>query len=64
MKWIYSKEVDDDIRTCNICKLSQIKTKDGDWAVYLTYARIEQSFKCTMLGIREECSHTPEEDSE
>jgi hypothetical protein len=51
------------IRTCDICKLSQIKTKDGDWAVYLTFERVERACECMQNGIKEECIHTPEEES-
>jgi len=60
-EWRFYKEDGYDLRECNKCKLSQVKTKDGDWAVYFTYARIEHAFDCWINDIAEECTHTPDE---
>ena len=63
MVWIYKQEDGYEIRTCDICKASQVKTDDEDWAVYLTYERVLQSHKCFIDGIIEYCFHTPHPDS-
>ncbi len=64
MTWRYHKDGELDIRTCDICKLSQVKCKDGEWAVYFTYERVEKCMSCWMFKIEESCIHTPEQDSE
>lgn len=64
MAWEYGMEGDDPIRTCDICHLTQIKCKDGEWAIYITMKRIARCFDCIFLDIDEKCCHTPEEDSE
>lgn len=61
MSWEFSKENGKDMRTCNICNLSQIKCDDGEWVTYLTKERMNKFFENLFAGISEECVHTFEE---
>ena len=56
MEWIYSKENDQDIRTCPMCRLTEIKSND-EWITFLTWERIEKYMEAYYHGIEENCSH-------
>ena len=64
MAWIYHKENQDEIRTCDICSSSQIKTNRNTWAIYFTKERVMKCYENLFLEIEEKCFHTPDPDSE
>lgn len=63
MTWKYGKDKEDEIRTCEICHLTQIKTNNNEWALLLTKERIDKFFENLFLGIEENCFHSYEPDS-
>lgn len=62
MAWIHGKDGNYNIRTCDICKMTQVQCKDGDWVAYLTVASMEDQVKCYLEGIKHPCWHSPSED--
>lgn len=63
MNWVYKEDNGDSFRTCDLCGLTQIKCKDGEWAIYITMGRINKFFENVVEGIKETCVHTPDENS-